>query len=90
MMQLLKSMKFMSSIDRYFLTKSTLYCYRDQADFADNNSFNIIETLFSHVNFELLRAQPLEFNSSLRFVESNWILDSNWWAFRSSHQRTDE
>jgi hypothetical protein len=49
----------MSSIDRYFLTKATLYSYRNQADLADKNDFNIIETLFSYINFELHRAQTL-------------------------------
>jgi len=79
--QLLRSMKFPAAIDRFFLTKSSLYTYRDQAEFADNNTINIVETLFAHVNFELLRAQPVEFNTSLKYAETNGALDSTNWRF---------
>lgn len=80
----LRSMKFQPTIDRLLLTKSSLYSYRDQADFANTKTINIVETLFAHLNFELLRAQPLEFNTSLRFAEANSMLDPSSWSFGSN------
>lgn len=84
--QLLKSMKFSDSIDRYFLSKHSLYKYMDQTDLGDANSINVVETLFYHVNFELHRAQTLETNTSFRNMEANGLLDSSMWKFSNGDQ----
>ena len=77
-------MKFSAAIDRYFLTKASLYSYRDQADFAESNSINIVETLFAHVNFEMIRAQNLSYNTSMKYADTNGSLNVMMWGFRAS------
>lgn len=64
LVKLLKDSKFFGTLDRRFLSKASLYTYRDLTSITQNINFNIVETLFAHVNFEQNRGQVIENNPS--------------------------